>query len=77
MSTEKKEHRVLIFKPYPFKVGDKIFIEGGSISGDWEIIEVRERQVRLRCPVSHKEIERERFFYLVEERDREPWPHHH
>lgn len=77
MSKEIETHRVVIFKPYHLKVGDKIFIQGGPWSGDWEVMEVKDRQIRLRCPVSHKEIQRERFFYLVEEREQEPWPHRH
>lgn len=77
MSKEAEAHRVIIFKPYPLKVGDKIFVQGGPWGGDWEIVEVGERKIRLRCPVSLKEMERERFFYLVEEREREPWPHRH
>ncbi len=70
-------HRVVIFSPYPAQVGDKIFMKGGPWGGDWEIIEVGERKLKLKCPVSHKEIERERFFYFVEERQEEPWPHGH
>jgi len=74
MSKGTETCRVIVFKPYPLRVGDRIFIQGGPWAGDWEIIAVGERKIRLRCPVSHKEIERERFFYLVEERDQEIWP---
>jgi hypothetical protein len=70
-------HRVVIFRLYPAQVGDKIYIQGGPWGGDWEIIEVGDRKIKLKCPVSHKEIERERFFYFVEERQQEPWPREH
>lgn len=70
-------HRVMVFRLYPAKVGDKVFIQGGPWGGDWEIIEVGDRKIKLKCPVSHREIERERFFYFVEERHNEPWPHGH
>ncbi|MGQ9687720.1 MAG: hypothetical protein ACUVXF_02870 [Desulfobaccales bacterium] len=69
--------RVIFFRLYPARVGDKITIEGGPWRGDWEIIEVGERKLRLKCPITHKEIERERFFYFLEERPQEPWPHRH
>jgi hypothetical protein len=69
--------RVVFFRLYPAQVGDTITIEGGPWRGDWEIIEVGDRKLRLKCPVTHKEIERERFFYFLEERDQEPWPHRH
>ncbi len=69
--------RVLFFRLWPARVGDRITIEGGPWEGDWEIIEVGERKLKLRCPVTHKELERERFFYFLEEREQEPWPHRH
>ncbi len=70
-------HRVVMFRLYPAQVGDKIFIEGGPWRGDWEIIEVGDRKIKIKCPVTHKELERERFFYFLEERENEPWPHEH
>jgi hypothetical protein len=73
----KAGHRVVVFRLYPPQVGGKIFIQGGPGGGDWEIIEVGDRKIKLKCPVSHKELERERFFYFVEEREQEPWPHGH
>jgi hypothetical protein len=66
--------RLVVFRLYPTQVGDKILIQGGPWGGHWEIIEVGERKIKLKCPISHKEIERERFFYFTEERDHEPWP---
>ena len=73
-TAENKCHTVLIFRPYPLEVGHKIFIESGPRRGDWEVVTVGDRSVRLRCPVSHREVEWDRFCYLVEERN-DPWPH--
>ena len=39
---------VTMFRPYPFEVGQKIFIEDGPRRGDWEVIGVSERKVTLR-----------------------------
>ena len=66
---------VVIFRPYPFDVGQKIFIETGPRKGDWEVIGVTGRTVRLRCPFSKREVEWHRFCYAVETRENEPWPH--
>ncbi len=66
---------VAVFKPYPFQVGQKIFIEAGPRRGDWEVIAVDEETVRLRCPVSRREVEWDRFCYLAWEGLGEPWPH--
>jgi len=69
------KHKVLMFKPYPFEVGQKIFIGGGPRNGDWEVIGVNDRKVKLRCPISSKAFEWNRFCYFVEERPDEEWPH--
>ena len=65
---------VTFFKYYPFEVGQKINIEDGPRKGDWEVIGVTERKVRLRCPVSLKAFEWDRFCYLVSERSGVTWP---
>ena len=31
------KNNVIIFKPYPFAVGQKIFIKKGPRKGDWEV----------------------------------------
>ncbi|GAB4248930.1 MULTISPECIES: hypothetical protein [Deferrisoma] len=67
-------HRVTVFKPYPLVPGQKIRIEGGPRSGDWEVVEVGDRKMRLRCPVSGKEVEWDRFACFVEERPDAEWP---
>ena len=68
------KNQVILFKPYPMEIGQKINITGGPRAGDWEVIGVSERKVKLRCPVSFREVEWDRFCYFAEEqRDRE-WP---
>ena len=64
----------LVFQPYTLQVGHKIFIESGPRRGDWEVIGLSDRKVKLRCPFSGREVEWDRFCYLVEERTGN-WPH--
>ena len=71
-----QRHKVTIFAPYPFEVGQKIRINGGPRNGDWEVVNVSEHKVTLRCPITHREFKWERFCYFVEEKDNEPWPSH-
>lgn len=65
---------VIVFEPYPLEVGQKIRIEGGPRNGDWEVIAVSERKIHLRCPISHREFEWDRFCYFAEERQGMKWP---
>jgi hypothetical protein len=65
--------KFLVFQPYPLQVGQKIFIESGPRRGDWEVVGLSDRKVRLRCPLSGREVEWDRFFYLAEERTG-TWP---
>jgi hypothetical protein len=67
-------HQVVIFREYPLQVGQKINIADGPRRGDWLVIGFSERKMQLRCPVSGREVEWERFCYLVEEREQEEWP---
>ena len=60
--------QVTVFKPYPFKIGQKIYIDGGRRNGDWEVIGISDNKIRLRCPVSGREFEWNRFCYFVEEK---------
>jgi hypothetical protein len=69
-----EKHNVTIFKPYIFSVGQKIHIEGGPRGGDWEVIGVSDRKVKLRCPVSFREFEWNRFCYFAEDRQNIQWP---
>lgn len=67
-------HDVVIFRPYPFKPGQKIRIEGGKRAGDWEVAAVNDRKVTLRCPISGRQFEWDRFCYSVDEAKDIPWP---
>jgi len=66
-------HQVAIFNPFPFVIGQRIHIAEGPRSGDWLVIGLSERKVQLRCPVSDREVEWDRFCYLAEAREQE-WP---
>jgi len=68
-------HRVTVFKQYEFEIGEKITIESGPRRGDWEVIGLSERKVKLRCPVSQREVEWDRFCYFTEELEEVEWPH--
>lgn len=65
---------VLFFKPYPFSPGQKIHISEGPRKGDWEVAGVTDRKVKLRCPVSKREFEWNRFCYFVEQKSNVVWP---
>ena len=67
-------HDVAVFQPYPFTKGQKIRIEGGRRRGDWEVAEVDDKTVTLRCPISKKEFSWNRFCYLVDEEKDAVWP---
>lgn len=62
------DESIFFFEPYPFRVGQKIHIKTGPRKGDWEVIGITDRKVKLRCPVSLREYEWDRFCYFVEER---------
>ena len=68
------KHDVVFFKPYPFKGGEKLHIQGGARNGDWEVIDITDRKIKLRCPVSLREFEWNRFCYFVEARSGTVWP---
>ncbi len=67
------DHYVTLFKQYPFKEGQKIRIEGSKRSGDWEVVSLSETKVKLRCPISKKEVNWDRFCYFLEEKNIK-WP---
>ena len=66
-------HHVTHFKRYPLEVGQKIHIDDGPRAGDWLVMGVDERKMQLRCPVSGKEVEWDRFCSLVEVCAEEEW----
>lgn len=67
-------HDVSVFEPYPFYIGQKIRIENSKRAGDWEVAGISEKTVTLRCPVSNKTFEWDRFCYLVREEKNVAWP---
>ena len=67
-------HDVTVFKPYPFRVGQKIKIIDGPRKGDWEVVAVTDRKVKLHCPFSHREFEWNRFCYVIDEQTGVQWP---
>ena len=69
-----KTDKVVYFEPYPFIVGQKLNIKGGPRKGDWEVIGVNDKKVKLRCPISLREFEWGRFRYFTEERSGVEWP---
>ena len=67
-------HDVTVFKSYPFCPGQKIRIEESQRAGDWEVVKVTDRKITLRCPISDREFEWNKFCYFVEEQKNAPWP---
>ena len=65
---------VTVFSNYPFTVGEKIHIADGPRKGDWQVIGLSDKKVRLRCPVSGIEVEWARFCYLTENAAARTWP---
>jgi hypothetical protein len=45
------------------------------VSGGWEIIGVGGRKLRRRGPISHQELDCDRFGQVVTEAAGIPWPH--
>jgi len=66
--------KVTLFTPYPFHEGQKINIQEGPRKGDWEVVGITERKVTLRCPISQKEFQWNRFCYAVNELTDAKWP---
>jgi len=48
---------VAVFRTYPFVEGQKIHIEDGPGAGDWEVVGVTQKRVKLCCPISGREVE--------------------
>jgi len=74
MNQKENKHKVTVFTPFDFHEGQKIHIENGPRKGDWEVVGVTERKVKLRCPVSLREFEWNRFCYQTDERIFDAWP---
>jgi len=65
---------VTLFRPYTFVLGQKIHIESGPRKGDWEVVGLTGRKVKLQCPISHRVLEWNRFCYHVMDLDEAQWP---
>lgn len=57
----------IVFRRYPLKAGQKIFIQDGPRKGDWTVVKVDEKKVGLKCPVKGTEVSWNRFCYSIEE----------
>jgi hypothetical protein len=73
MSVERVTH----FETYPFEIGQKIHIKNGPRKGDWEVIGITDKTIKLKCPVSFREFEWKRFCYFAEEKSGVEWPKQH
>ncbi|MBC8207721.1 MAG: hypothetical protein H8E79_00940 [Desulfobulbaceae bacterium] len=65
-----------LFKPYPFKEGEKIRISEGPRAGDWEVVKLSPHKITLQCPVSKREFSWDRFCYITEILKETEWPEH-
>jgi hypothetical protein len=66
-------HEVTFFKPYPLKEGQKIRLDGSPLKGDWEIVKITDFKVTLKCPISKKELVKDRFFFFTHKKE-DQWP---
>jgi len=67
------KEQVSFFKSYPFKKNQKIHIQDSQLEGDWEVIDITPYKITLRCPISKKELTKDRFCFFVEEKEAQ-WP---
>jgi len=74
MDQTENKHKVTVFTPFAFHAGQKIHITEGPRKGDWEVLKVTARKVTLKCPISLREFEWDRFCYHKEERIFDTWP---
>jgi hypothetical protein len=68
------QHAVTVLRQYPFEVGQRIHIQDGARAGDWEVIGTTNANVKLRCPISGREMDWARFCYFVKETRDAVWP---
>jgi len=67
------KQQVSFFKSYPFQKGQKIRLEDSPLKGDWEIVDITPYKITLRCPISKKELTKDRFCFFMEEKETQ-WP---
>jgi hypothetical protein len=72
-----EKHDVTVFSPYSFKVGQKIYIDEGRRKGDWEVVSMDNHKIKLKCPVSLREFEFNRFCYFAKNEKGIEWPRKH
>lgn len=65
---------VTTFRRAALTPGQKIRILDGPRGGDWLVVGVDDRKMHLRCPVSGKEVEWDRFCAVTEVLVDEEWP---
>jgi hypothetical protein len=62
------------FHLVPLEPGQKIRILGVPRGGDWLVLDADDRKMRVRRPVSGKEVEWDRFLTVAEVLESEEWP---
>jgi hypothetical protein len=67
----------LIVRPYPVRLGQKITIEAYAPARRLADNRGGDRKLRLRCPISHKELDCDRFCSVVTEAAGIAKSHHH
>ena len=65
---------VTTFRHVPLEPGQKIRILEGPRRGDWLVLGAEEHKLRLRCPVSGREVEWDRFLAVAGVLEDEEWP---
>lgn len=67
------QENVARFRQFPFHPGQRIRVEDGPRSGDWEVVAADQKSVTLRCPVSGRQFTWRRFCYFAGEKTTD-WP---
>ena len=54
-----------VFEPYPFKVGERILRRRKGKLEDWDVIDVTETEITVKCPFHGMKLiwEKDRFWY--------------
>jgi len=56
----------LVFEPYHLKIGDRILITDGPWKGDWDIIELSDKKIKVKCPFKGTELEWKRQMFTFQ-----------
>ncbi len=73
MENNTEKYKVSFFKTCPLEKGQKIRIRDSRLAGDWEIIDFTPLKVTLRCPVSGKELIKDRMLFFTHQ-EHTQWP---